>query len=114
MRSDEASLRHILDEINYILRQTRNLTYKKFSKDETLLRAFARSFEIIGEAAKNVSPDFKKRHKDIDWRAMSGMRDVLIHRYFEVDRKILWTAAETKLPELKKQITDILKGKDKG
>ena len=77
-------------------------------KDETLQRAFARSFEITGEAAKNISSDFKKKHKEIDWKAMSGMRDVLVHRYFQVDWEILWTVIQEKIPALKGELESIL------
>ena len=58
MKLNEAYLNHILDETNYLLQQTQGLTYNRFLKNETLKRAFARSFEIIGEAAKNISSDF--------------------------------------------------------
>ena len=98
MKLNEAYLNHILDEINYLLQQTKDLTYKRFLKNETLKRAFARSFEIIGEAAKNTSSDFKRRHKGIDWKGMVGMRDILIHRYFEVDSEILWNVIKERLP----------------
>lgn len=110
MKSDEAYLRHILDEVNYLLKQAQGLTYDQFLKDETLQRAFARSFEIIGEAAKNLSADFKRRHKAIDWRAMSGLRDVLIHRYFEVEWEVVWKVMRDKLPDLKKAVGRALAG----
>ena len=80
MRSNEVYLRHILDEIDYLLGRTQDLAYERFLKDETIRRAFARSIEIIGEASKNVSADFQKKRTEIDWKGMSGMRDVLIHR----------------------------------
>ena len=110
MKSNEVYLRHILDEIDYLLKQAQDLTYDQFLKDETLQRAFARSFEIIGEAAKNLSADFKRRHKEIDWRAMSGLRDVLIHRYFEVEWEVVWKVMRDSLPGRKKAIERALAG----
>lgn len=109
MKLNEAYLNHILDETNYLLQQTQGLTYNRFLKNETLKRAFARSFEIIGEAAKNISSDFKRKHKGIDWKGMVGMRDILIHRYFEVDCEILWNVIKEKLPELKTQVERMLR-----
>jgi uncharacterized protein with HEPN domain len=94
-------IRHILDEIDYILAQVPNTDFASFQKDATLKRAFVRSIEIIGEAAKKLSEDVKARQSDIEWRKISGMRDRLIHDYFGVDYTIVWDVATTKLPELR-------------
>lgn len=53
--------------------------------DEILKRAFIRSLKIIGEATKNISPKFREKYPDIEWREMAGLRDKLIHFYFGVD-----------------------------
>ena len=68
-------LRHILDETVYLTDHSRELTKAEFIQDETLRRAFSRSIEVIGEAAKQVPNDFRQRYSQIDWRAMAGMRD---------------------------------------
>lgn len=81
-RSQAEYLRHILQEIDYLLRFSNNLLLDQFLADETLQRAFVRSLEIIGEATKQLIEEFRTTHKHIDWRAMAGMRDVLIYRYF--------------------------------
>ena len=78
-------LRHILAEADYLLNQCTGLTFERFVTDETLRRAFVRSLEVIGEAAKKVPDDFRAQHSSIEWRAMSGMRDRLIHDYLGVD-----------------------------
>jgi len=80
----------------------------EFSSDETLKRAFMRSIEVIGEATKNLSADLRERHPDVEWRAMAGMRDQLIHGYFGVDYEIVWEVATEKAPELKDAIRAIL------
>jgi uncharacterized protein with HEPN domain len=101
-------IRHILDEIDYILAQVPNTDFASFQKDATLKRAFVRSIEIIGEAAKKLSEDVKARQQDIEWRKVTGMRDRLIHDYFGVDYTIVWDVATTKLPELRVKLQALL------
>ena len=101
-------IRHILDEIDYILAQVPNTDLASFLKDATLKRAFVRSIEIIGEAAKKLSEDVKVRQPDIEWRKVTGMRDRLIHDYFGVDYTIVWDVATTKLPELRVKLQALL------
>ncbi|MBS1263797.1 MAG: hypothetical protein MAG715_00988 [Methanonatronarchaeales archaeon] len=62
MRPDEEFLRHVIEEIGFLRRNSRGLTLEELEEDGVLKRAFARSFEVIGEAAKNLSDEFRKRH----------------------------------------------------
>jgi uncharacterized protein with HEPN domain len=101
-------LRHILDETEYLTRQTRNLTRERFMRDETLQRAFVRSIEIIGEATKQIPDDFKEKYRHLEWRAMAGMRDKLVHEYFGVDYDIVWDVAVNKAPALRQAIKQII------
>jgi uncharacterized protein with HEPN domain len=80
-----------------------------FSADETLRRAFVRSLEIIGEAAKHVPADFRAQHPRVEWRAMAGMRDRLIHDYFGVDFELVWDVVRERVPTLRAQIAAVLK-----
>ncbi len=108
MKQQQIFLRHILDEINFLLKETKNIEFEALVNDEVLKRACARSLEIIGEAAKNLSTDFKARHTTIEWKKIAGLRDKVIHYYFGVDWDIVWDVIKNRLPKLKEQLEKIL------
>jgi len=102
-------LRHILDEAQYLMERAAMMSCEQFLSDGTAKRAFARSIEIIGEAAKKVPPELKQRYPDTEWRAIAAMRDRVIHHYFGVDYEIVWDVAANKAPALHAQIMEILR-----
>jgi uncharacterized protein with HEPN domain len=101
-------LKHILDEIEYLLKHSKELSLDEFVKDETLQRAFVRSLEIIGEATKKLSSEVKAKYPYVEWKVIAGTRDKLIHDYFGVDFELVWDIITAKIPILKNQIRDIL------
>ncbi len=102
-------LRHILDEADYLLRTAAAVDRERFVSDETLRRAFVRSLEIVGEAAKQVPDAVRRELPGVEWRAMSGMRDRLIHGYFGVDYDLVWDVVTQKIPPLKQAIEAALR-----
>ena len=90
MKDDKVFLKHILDEINFLIQNTDRINFEEFKKYEILKRASTSSIEVIGEAVKNISPDFRKKYKDIEWKKIAGMRDKVIHFYFGVNWDVVW------------------------
>jgi len=76
--------------------------------DPLLQRGTIKSLEIIGEAVKNLSVDFKTNNSEIEWKEIAGMRDKLIHQYFAVDWNIVWEVIQDRIPELKETVDKVL------
>ena len=100
-------INHILDAVNDIEESVKNLTEDQFAKNKDAKEANIRRIEVIGEAVKNISRDFKEKHKEIEWNKIAGMRDVLIHHYFGVNLKNVWKVIKEDLPSLKQKILKI-------
>ncbi len=108
-KKPEIFLRHILECIAVIENHTRKTSQGKFSRDVKTQDAVIRRIEIIGEAVKNLPAEFTKRHTEIEWREMAGMRDKLIHEYFGIHLDVVWTTIMRDIPRLKRLITALLK-----
>jgi uncharacterized protein with HEPN domain len=106
-KNDIAYTEHILKCIKKIRKFVRGIDKNEFSKNELLQDAVIRNFEVIGEASKKISADFKKNYCNVPWKEISGMRDKLIHDYLGVDTDVIWKTIEQDLPALFKEIKKI-------
>lgn len=102
-------LNDILKAISKIENFISDSSLEQFTKDVKTQDAVIRNFEIIGEAVKRISEDFKNEHPEIPWRSAGDMRDFLIHDYPDVIPAVVWNTAIKDLPKLKEQITHLLK-----
>ena len=105
-------LEHILDSINLIESYVDKVNESGFHKTQPLQDAVIRRLEIIGEAVKNLPLTFKSKHPDVPWRKITGMRDILIHEYFDVDLALTWMVVKHEIPLIKKQLSTILDNLD--
>lgn len=80
---------------------TGGMSYETFVADKKTVNAVIRSLEVIGEATKHIPASFRRKHPDIPWNKMAGLRDVLIHDYMGVDLKSVWNVTQNRLRELK-------------
>lgn len=101
-------LRHIVDSCNQIAEYIEGFDKETFLKDAKTQDAVMRQIEIIGEAIRNMEESFKAKHAEVDWINIAGMRNRLIHEYFQVNLNAVWSAAVDEVPSLKKQINSIL------
>lgn len=99
---------HIRDSINKIIKYTDNISYEEFVSNDMIQDAVIRQIEILGEASKNLTDDFKNTYNYLSWKQMVGMRNKVIHEYFGVNLKVIWDTVKLEIPGLKTSIEKII------
>ena len=110
-RKSELYLQDILDSIERIKEYTEGQDIEDFKNNRLVIDASVRNLEIIGEAASQLSGEVKTQHKVVPWQEMVNFRNVVIHKYHQVDIDILWDIIENRLEPLRKQVEKILNKK---
>ena len=101
-------LEDIVESCVKILRYAGGMTFEQFTGDGKTYDAVLRNLEIIGEAVKNLPDEIRGRYPGIEWKKITGLRDIVAHEYFGVDERIVWDIVQNKLPALKDQIEALL------
>lgn len=108
---DTTYIRHMLDFSRQAVGFTRGGKRADLDTNIMLALAVTRLIELIGEAARKVSPDLRHSHPEIPWLQIIGTRDRLAHGYIEVDNDIIWRIVTDNLPALIKQLEKLLSDK---
>lgn len=108
MRSERERLLDILEAIERIEKYASE-GKETFEADELIQTWIVHHITIIGEACRTLSDDFQARYANVPWADIVGMRNILVHHYFGIDKGAVWSVVEKDLPELKLNIQAILK-----
>jgi len=107
MKDDELYLKHIRDSISKIEEYTKGIDREKFLENSLIQDGVVRQLEIIGEATKKLSQEFRSKYPQSPWKDIAGMRDKLIHGYFGVNLDAVWDTVKSDIPNLKDEIRNI-------
>ena len=106
---DKSRLEHILQAIERIRRYTKGKTFDDFIADDMMYYAVVKNIEILGEASNMLTEEFREAHPNTPWKQVNGMRNYIVHEYFQVDNNVVWDVITTDLLLLEKQIIEYIK-----
>lgn len=112
LKDDEIRLRHMLEAARQATSFVENRTREELDNDRQLELALIKAIEIIGEAATKLTKQCRDTSPQIPWENIIGMRNRLIHAYFDVNHDILWSTVENDLPPLMIELEKILAGSE--
>lgn len=112
MRDDRERLLDIQEAIERIEKYT-VAGRAAFEREELIQTWVIHHLQIIGEAARAFSSDFKQQYPEVPWPQIAGMRNILVHHYFGIDTAVVWSVVERDLPALKQQVATMLGQQDR-
>lgn len=107
-RSEQLRLLHMRDAADRLISEHQKLNGQRLTDDDFLFLAFVRTVEIIGEAAYQLSREFRAAHPQIPWRPIMAMRHIIVHEYDDLDEARIWDVIENHIPPLRQQLQAIL------
>ena len=102
---DRERLEHMLMAIDRILRYTKGKSFQDLVDDDMMYYAVVKNIEIIGEAANMLTTDFQAFHPETPWKMVKGMRNYIVHEYFQIDDVVVWDVVTNELATLREQIS---------
>lgn len=106
-KDDDVRIHHMLDAVREAVAFVEGRSRPDLDTDRKLNLSLVRLLEIIGEAARGISPEFREAHPDLAWKKMVGMRDHLIHGYFDINLDVVWETVKNDLPPLIEKLEKI-------
>ncbi len=94
-----------MQSIQRINRYVEGKDFDDFVKDDMMYYAVVKNIEILGEASNMLTEEFRSKHPDTPWKLVSGMRNYIVHEYFQVDNNVVWDVVTHDLPSLEQQVT---------
>jgi uncharacterized protein with HEPN domain len=113
-RNTGVYLKDMLVAVERILGYAAGLNFAGFRDSQIVVDAVLRNLEVLGEAAKRVPEDVRLSNTSIEWRRISGLRDILIHEYASISLEIIWDVIQNKLPGLRVQLQSLLSEQSEG
>lgn len=108
-QADSIRIKHMLDASKEIVTFTKDITFKEFENERKLQLSVVHLLEIVGEAGTSVSKETQDKYPQIPWKQIIGMRNRLIHGYFDINLAIVWTTATEDIPPLTQKLKQIIK-----
>ncbi len=106
-RRPEFYISHMLESIDLVEQFLTDVDKVSFMGNVEKQAAVVRTISIIGEASKSVPNEVRRKYRDVPWKRIASMRDILVHGYFKVDLDLVWTVATEELGPLKRRLTVI-------
>lgn len=107
-------MRHIVAAIDRVLRYTDGKTQGDLVADDMMYYAVVKNIEIMGEAANMLSQEFVGSHPETPWKMIRGMRNYIVHEYFQIDDAVVWDVVSRNLVPLREQIVRYISETDCG
>lgn len=104
MRDSKLYLDDIRGAIKKIEKYTGKISLTSLKKNELVIDAVVRNLTVIGEAVKHLPVEIKNKYRDVEWKKVAGLRDILVHEYFGVDIEVLWNIIQEEIPRLRRQL----------
>ena len=109
---DKMRLEHIAEAIQRLQTYAGDLSEQELEQDVLRYYGIVKNIEIIGEAARMLTEQFKLAHPEVEWRSISDMRNFLVHEYFQVDSEVVFSVIHNEIPELQTHISQYLSETD--
>ena len=109
---DRERLKHILDAIDRVTNYVKDKTFDDLQRDDMMYYAVVKNIEMMGEAANMLTPQFQQTHTETPWKMVKGMRNYIVHEYFQIDSVVVWEVVSKELLPLREQIVRYLSETD--